>query len=180
MKTLILLRHAKSGWDDPVARDFDRPLNPKGERAAATMGRHLRDLGLRFDHIVASPAIRVVQTLEHFATGYGRASEATSDRRIYLASCATLLDLIRELDDAFAQVLLVGHNPGMEELALALVPDGDSEPLRPTIAHKFPTASVAEIRFDADRWADISPGSGHIAHFIRPRDIDAALGPDQN
>src|SRR4051812_23983857 len=71
MKTLTLLRHAKSGWDDPVARDFDRPLNPKGQRAAAMVGRHIKALGLVFDHVVASPAARVVETLEHVGHGYG-------------------------------------------------------------------------------------------------------------
>ena len=71
MKTLTLLRHAKSGWDDPVARDFDRPLNPKGQRAAAMVGRHMKALGLAFDHVVASPAARVVETLDHLGQGYG-------------------------------------------------------------------------------------------------------------
>ncbi|MBR0552944.1 SixA phosphatase family protein [Stakelama marina] len=177
MKTLILLRHAKSGWDDPVARDFDRPLNPKGERAATTMGRHLRNLGLRFDQIVASPALRVSQTLDHFAEGYGRSSPTMTDRRVYLASCATLIDIVRELDDNLARVLIVGHNPGLEELALALSEIGKSE-ARAAIEEKFPTASVAELRFDVDHWADVAPATGHIETFVRPRDLDAALGPD--
>jgi len=72
MKTLTLLRHAKSGWDDPVSRDFDRPLNAKGKRAAAMVGRHMRTLGLAFDHVVASPAVRVVETLDEIVTGYGQ------------------------------------------------------------------------------------------------------------
>jgi phosphohistidine phosphatase len=67
VKTLTLLRHAKSGWDDPVSRDFDRPLNPKGRRAAAMVGRHLRALGVGFDHVVASPAVRVEETLAEAA-----------------------------------------------------------------------------------------------------------------
>ena len=73
MKTLTLLRHAKSGWDDPVLRDFDRPLNGKGKRAAQLVGRNWRTLGLVFDHAIASPAVRVVETIEQVATGYGDA-----------------------------------------------------------------------------------------------------------
>src|ERR687885_612701 len=99
MKTLTLLRHAKSGWDDPVQRDFDRPLNAKGRRAAQTIGRHLRAQGCRFDHVIASPAARVQQTLAEVGDGYGEALAPHWDRRIYLASAATLLDLVRELPD---------------------------------------------------------------------------------
>src|SRR3989304_2785877 len=98
MKTLTLLRHAKSGWDDPVARDFDRPLNAKGMRAAVTMGRRAAELGLAVDRLVASPAARVKATLESFFEGMGRTLEPVWDRRIYLASAATLLEVIRETD----------------------------------------------------------------------------------
>ena len=129
MKTLTLLRHAKSGWDDPVARDFDRPLNPKGQRAAQTMGQHMRTLGLEFDHVLASPAVRVTETLEAVEAGYGTGLAPAWDKRIYLASSAMLLDLVRELPDALGRVLLVGHNPGLEDLALYLVPD-DGGPSR--------------------------------------------------
>jgi len=94
MKTLTLLRHAKSGWDDPVARDFDRPLNAKGKRAAAMVGRHMRSLGLTFDHAIASPAVRVSETLEQIESGYGRTIAPDLDRRVYLASAATLLDVV--------------------------------------------------------------------------------------
>ena len=80
MKTLTLLRHAKSGWDDPVARDFDRPLNARGRRAAVTMGRHVRDLQLRFDAVVASPATRVDETVVEFERGLGRALMPAWDR----------------------------------------------------------------------------------------------------
>ena len=93
MKTLTLLRHAKSGWDDPVMRDFDRPLNAKGARAAAVVGEQMRTLGLAFDHILASPALRVMETVEHLGRGYGRRIEPEWDRRLYLASAPMLLDL---------------------------------------------------------------------------------------
>ncbi|WP_157215622.1 SixA phosphatase family protein [Flavisphingomonas formosensis] len=178
MKRLTLLRHAKSGWDDPVSRDFDRPLNGKGHRAARAMGQHMRDLGMRFDHVVASPALRVVETLGEVWTGYGRTLDPHYDRRIYLASAATLLDVVQETPDEASSLLLSGHNPGMEELILLLVPDRDDDATRDRVEEKFPTASVAELQFDVDHWADIKPGGGRIARFVRPRDIDSALGPD--
>ncbi|MBY0520289.1 MAG: histidine phosphatase family protein [Sphingomonas sp.] len=179
MKTLTLLRHAKSGWDDPVARDFDRPLNPKGQRAAALIGRELRHLGMAFDHVLASPAVRVVETLDHVAKSYGAAIEPVWERRIYLASAATLLDLIAGLPDSASAVLMVGHNPGLEDLALMLARE-DCGTARSAIEEKFPTASVAELQFDVDQWRAVAAGEGTLARFIRPRDLDPALGPDED
>ncbi|WP_375285531.1 histidine phosphatase family protein [Sphingomonas sp.] len=178
MKTLTLLRHAKSGWDDPVARDFDRPLNPKGKRAAVAMGRHLRGLSLAFDHVVASPAQRVIETIGEFEGGFGTRLEPAWDRRAYLASPATLLDIIRETPADTARLLLVGHNPGLEELVLLLVADA-ADGLRDQVEEKYPTASVAEIAFAVQDWADVAPGTGRLERFIRPRDIDPALGPGE-
>jgi len=176
MKTLTLLRHAKSGWDDPVARDFDRPLNPKGQRAAALMGRHMKSLGLTFDHVLASPAARVTETLRHVGQGYGDELAPVWEQRVYLASAATLLDMIRELPDAAESVLISGHNPGLEELVLLL--SGDDSALRKQVEIKFPTASLAELRFGVRRWEDVMPGAGVLARFVRPRDLDPGLGPD--
>ncbi|NYT41669.1 histidine phosphatase family protein [Sphingomonas sp. R-74633] len=177
MKTLTLLRHAKSGWDDPVARDFDRPLNPKGQRAAAMVGRHMRAEGLAFDHVVASPAVRVIETLGQVATGYGSDLAPHWDQRLYLASAGTLLDVVHELPDGADKVLFSGHNPGLEELVLLL--SGENA-LRDSVEVKFPTASLAEMRFDVVRWADVKPGGGELLRFTRPRDLDPTLGPDYN
>ena len=177
MKRLTLLRHAKSGWDDPVTRDFDRRLNAKGKRAASTIGRHMREEGMAFDHVIASPASRVVETLDEVATGYGRPLSASFDKRVYLASASTLLDLVQDAPDAAGSLLLSGHNPGMEDLVLLLVPGG-SGGVRDAVEEKFPTASLAEIRFDADRWADLRPGGGTLVRFVRPRDLDPTLGPE--
>src|SRR5436190_497809 len=104
MKTLTLLRHAKSGWNDPVARDFDRPLNAKGRRAAQRIGAYLHDQHLNFDHVVASPAVRVVETLEQIAEGSGTAIKPAWDKRIYLASAVSLLDVIQESDDVYGSI----------------------------------------------------------------------------
>lgn len=177
MKTLILLRHAKSGWDDPVARDFDRPLNPKGQRAALAMGKHMKALGLEFDLVAASPAVRVVETLEQVGVGYGSDLAPAWDKRIYLASAATLLDLVHEFPEGADTVLISGHNPGLEELVLTLVPGGA---LRSDVEEKFPTAALAEIQFDVERWDDIEPRIGELIRFVRPRDLDPSLGPNRD
>lgn len=178
MKTLVLLRHAKSGWDDPALRDFDRPLNAKGQRAAALVGRKLRTMGLRFDRVVASPAVRVVETIDHAGRGYGGDLAPEYDRRVYLAAPTTLLDIVHALPDAIATILLVGHNPGLEELVLALVAPGHGDGLRSDVAAKFPTASVAVLTFDVDRWGDVALNRATLTDFVRPRDLDPALGPD--
>lgn len=179
MKTLTLLRHAKSGWDDPVARDFDRPLNPKGQRAAALIGRHLQAIDARFDHIIASPAVRVVETIDHVAKSYGATITPEWERRIYLASAATLLDLIGALPASATSVLMVGHNPGLEDLALMLARE-DGSAGRVAIEEKFPTASLAELQFEGDDWSAVAAGTGTLARFTRPRDLDPALGPDED
>ncbi|WP_294213590.1 histidine phosphatase family protein [uncultured Sphingomonas sp.] len=177
MKTLTLLRHAKSGWDDPVARDFDRPLNPKGRRAAVAMGRRLRELGLIFDRVIASPAVRVTETVAEVEKGLGRALSPAWDRRLYLASAPTLLDAVHEAAADARSLLLIGHNPGLEELTMLLVPD-TAGGLRDVVEEKYPTATLAEITFDTDDWTAISAGQGALTRFIRPRDVDPALGPD--
>lgn len=178
MKTLTLLRHAKSDWNDPAQRDFDRGLNARGKRAAAMMGSHLRSSGTVFDSVVASPAVRVVETLEQVELGYGRTLGPVWDRRIYLASAVTLLDLVHELPADVSRVLLVGHNPGLEDLALWLVPES-ADPPRVALEVKYPTATVAEISFEGD-WLDLAPGTARLARFVRPRDLDATLGPDED
>lgn len=178
MKRLTLLRHAKSDWDDPVARDFDRPLNGRGEKAALLMGRFAAQRAIRFDMLVASPAVRVVQTLETFFAGYGDTLDARWDRRIYLASAPTLFDVIRDLPDSADSALLAGHNPGLEELILDLVPDDGISPLREDVEIKFPTASIAVLDLPIDRWNDARENIATLASFTRPRDLDPALGPE--
>lgn len=177
MKTLTLLRHAKSGLDDMGLRDFDRTLNAKGRRAASVMGRHLRDEGLGFDRVVASPAVRVMQTLDAVGQGLGRRLAPEWDRRLYLASADELVAVVRALPGEAGRVLLVGHNPGLEDLVLMLVPEGAGA-LRGAVAAKYPTASLAEMTL-ADGWASAAEGAATLTRFVRPRDLDPSLGPDE-
>lgn len=177
MKTLTLLRHAKSGWDDPVSRDFDRPLNLRGRKAAQTIGREMRAQRLQFDLVIASPAVRVVETLAEVSDGCGENLSQSYDQRLYLASKDVLLEVISETDDGVESLLLVGHNPGLEKLALYLA--GESE-MRRELAMKYPTATIAEIQLATPNWKQVSEGTGTLTRFIRPRDIDPELGPDED
>ncbi len=177
MKILTLLRHAKSDWTDPVARDFDRPLNRRGRKGAVAIGRALRSEGVAFDAVIASPAVRVVETVRDVGESYGRGLEPSYDQGLYLAGPSALLERIHQVDDRVERLLVVGHNPGFEQLALMLSGAGEGR-LREALAEKYPTGTVAVIRFDADRWADVAPGEGTLIRFIRPRDLDPELGPD--
>jgi phosphohistidine phosphatase len=177
MKTLTLLRHAKSAWDDIVARDFDRPLNKRGRKAARTIGQEMRAQGLAFDRVMASPAVRVIETLADVAEGYGQGLEPEFDKRIYLASPETLLELVQATDDGAERLLIVGHNPGLEMLALLLT---RGEGLRAELALKYPTATIAEISLPVEHWSDVGAGAGTLKRFIRPRDLDPELGPDED
>lgn len=176
MKTLTLLRHAKSGWDDLVSRDFDRPLNPRGRRAARAVGQEMKAQGLAFDLVLASPAQRVIETLEEVSAGYG-AIGPEFDQRLYLASAATLMEIVRATPDPVGRLLLVGHNPGLEELALCLS-RRDEGGLRGEVEVKYPTGTVAQIELPAERWGEVKEGVGRMVRFIRPRDLDPELGPD--
>lgn len=176
MKRLYLLRHAKSGWDAPVASDFDRPLSRRGQKAARAMAREMRTLGLTFDRILASPAARVVETLEGLAEAWGHDPGAETDPRLYLASAATLLRIVQTAGEEHESLMLVGHNPGMEQLALLLSGEGE---YRDLLAEKFPTGALAEIELPVMHWAEVGEGQGILSRFIRPRDLDPELGPEE-
>ncbi|MFA7439896.1 MAG: histidine phosphatase family protein [Sphingomonadaceae bacterium] len=176
MPVLSLLRHAKSSWDDPVERDFDRPLNKRGHRAARRIGQFLADEKLRFDLVLASPAVRVRETIEGVEEGMGAKLNARFDERIYLASAAMLYSLVQETPDDVGHLLLIGHNPGLEDMALLATLD-KSAALRREVEEKYPTATLATLEFPGRRWAEVDEGRGHFVRFVRPRDLDPSLGP---
>lgn len=178
MKTLTLLRHAKSSWDDSVKRDFDRPINARGRRAASTMADYLAAQHFSCDLVLASPALRVRETLSSGAAALRGAWDIRFDERIYLASSATLIDVLRETDDAAQAVLMVGHNPGLEDLVLQLVPANADNPLRAEVEVKYPTAALAVMTLHVDHWRALRDGCAALTHFVRPRDLDPTLGPD--
>jgi phosphohistidine phosphatase len=149
MKTLTLLRHAKSDWDDTVQRDFDRPLNTRGRRAARTVGREMKRLGLAFDLCIASPAVRVRETLGEVEAAFG-ALAPSFDQRIYLADPDALLELVRSAPEVAGSLLLVGHNPGLEMLALSLAAPGIS-PMRGELVRPYPRPRPADPVHPATR-----------------------------
>ena len=172
MKTLAVLRHAKSSWDQPNVDDFDRPLNERGWKAARRIGNELKHRKLRFDLCLASPAARVRETLDGLSETYGELPfPVRFEQQVYLASCATLLELIRDVDDEVGALLLVGHNPGLEQLVAMLTQD-DKDGLRSRVEHKVPTAAVAVIELPSDCWADVQPGSGKLVELLLPKELD--------
>jgi phosphohistidine phosphatase len=132
---------------------------------------------LSFDHVVASPAVRIVETVEEVEAGYGGALAPAWDRRVYLASASSLLDVVHELPEGADTALLIGHNPGLEDLILLLIPDRAGDELRDSVEEKFPTAALAVMTFDVDRWDAVKANGGTLVSFTRPRDLDPALGP---
>jgi phosphohistidine phosphatase len=147
MKTLILVRHAKSSWEDRGLPDHERPLNARGQRDAPIMGERLADRGLEVDRIVSSSAIRALTTAEIIAEALGlSAHDIVVDDRLYLADPQTLLEVVDELEEYLDCVMMFGHNPGMTDLANMLAPRHFDY---------VPTCGVVELRYEIDAWADV-------------------------
>lgn len=174
MKILGLLRHAKSDWGASDKRDFDRGLNDRGRRGAALIGEHIRDHGIVWDKVLASPAERVRRTLDAADLGI----EPEYDERLYLAGPDTMIDVLHEDAGDADTVLLVGHNPGLGDMLFTLVSPANENELYDEAKVKFPTAAFAVYELDIDDWSQLRPECGRLVHFARPRDLDPALGPD--
>jgi phosphohistidine phosphatase len=170
MRSLTLLRHAKSSWDDESLDDFHRPLNERGERAARAMGKHLAAKGAKFDLILASPARRVVETLECLAEGGWDPKPVRYDQAIYHGSTGGLLEIVRSTADDVRRLMLVGHNPALGMLALQLAEE-DEEGLRAAVSAKYPTGALAEMALDIESWDDAAPQCGRLVAFTPPRSL---------
>lgn len=174
MRTLLLLRHAKSSWDRPDLDDMERPLNARGQRAAPLMGRYISGRGLVPDLVLCSTAIRARQTLElvtaEWETIDGDEVNVSMRSSLYLASVGELLAMVKRADDDAKSIMIVGHNPGLAIFAGLLADRGDSKGLR-AIATKFPTAALAVVDLDIGGWKDIAPGGGVLRFFVRPKDL---------
>lgn len=173
MRRLMLLRHAKSDWAKPGLDDHDRPLNARGREAAPRMGAYMARHGLLPDLIVASTARRVVETLDHLLPAFDRPPKIISEPRVYDAGEDTLLGILKETPRAAHNLLLVGHNPGMAELASLLIASGDAD-ARQRLIEKFPTAALAVIDFALDDWGKLHPHGGRLDRFVVPRALEAA------
>jgi phosphohistidine phosphatase len=169
MKTLYLLRHAKSDWGDSSLDDHDRPLAARGERAAAVMGVHFSQRGYQPSLVLCSSARRTRQTLDFLLPHLPGDPEVLFEEGIYLASRGQLTARIQEIDDGRSRVLLIGHNPGIADLARSLAGSGDRDSLRRMA--RFPTAASAVCEFDLERWRDLAPGSGRLVAYAVPKDL---------
>lgn len=172
MKTLALFRHAKSDWSDPRLGDFDRPLAPRGIKAAPRMARAMKGLGLAPDLVLCSEALRTRQTWDLAAPEIGAAARLVVRRALYLAAPGELLEAVRGVEPETETLMLIGHNPGMENLAAALAgPDSDPAAVQ-RMGRKFPTAALAVLTFEIAAWRNAAPGTGRLTHFLQPRDLD--------
>ena len=171
MKRLAILRHAKSSWADAGMDDFDRPLNDRGRKAAGRIGEELKARKLRFDLVLASSAARVRETIAGVGEEYEFGSDVRFDDELYGASAEMLFAVVRALPEKMISVLIVGHNPGLEQVVAALTRN-DAAGLRARIAKKFPTAALAVIELDVGQWERVSPGCGEIVELILPRELD--------
>ena len=172
---LILLRHAKSSWDAPGLRDHDRPLASRGKRAAPAMGRHLVDSDLRIDRVLTSTAARAMSTALAFVEAFDPAVPVLERRDLYHADPWDMLEIARDagLGRDFEHIMLVGHNPGMHDLALDLCGEGPDRQVR-RLESKFPTGALAEFDLPDGDPTKLGEGAGRLVRFLRPKDLPDA------
>jgi phosphohistidine phosphatase len=173
MRRLMLLRHAKAAWPQGVEGggidDIDRPLAPRGQAVAPLMADYLKNEYLFPDHVVVSAALRTRQTWDLLMPILGEGS-VHIEPRLYEASPETLLHLIQQLNDNHRHVLMIGHNPGFEDVARLLVGQGDRYAFA-RMAAKFPTCGLAVIDFDNPSWRAVTPRSGRLERFVTPHSL---------
>jgi phosphohistidine phosphatase len=162
-KRLFLLRHAKSSWDDPGLADHDRPLAPRGVKAAKAMGGYLKRERIRPSLVLSSSARRTRETVERLAPD----GDVWIERELYAASDGELLKRLQRVPDTVDSVMLVGHNPGIQDLAVSLA-GGGAELER--VERKFPTGALATLEFTGD-WRSLRPGSAKLVNFVRPKQL---------
>jgi phosphohistidine phosphatase len=168
MKMVTLMRHGKSDWDAPFSTDFERPLKNRGRKDAARMGRFMRDLDLVPELIISSPANRAHNTAELFAEAAGFEDEIEWEGAIYGADSVELVSLLRSASDAYDHVMIVGHNPGLEELCSRLI---GTDPYGPAWGIRMPTAAVAHLLLDIVSWNDVQASSGQLQWLTTPRSL---------
>jgi len=164
MKTLFIMRHAKSSWDDASLADFDRPLNKRGEKAALFMGEFMHENGLEPSIMINSPAVRARKTAKLVKKAGGFRCELNFDEHIYEASPHALLHVVSDIDDAYPSAMLVGHNPGMEGLIRLLT----------AAVERMSTATLAVIDLDITRWNEVRDRSGRLRNVFRPKELTSS------
>jgi phosphohistidine phosphatase len=163
MRTVHLLRHAKSDWNDEAIEDRERPLAPRGIKAARQLAQHLKKADFEVDLVLSSPARRTRETVELIRPALGKA-EISFEKDLYGASAEELLKRLRRLPRKVAAVLIVGHNPGIEIVASLLLPEDAG-------LGRFPTGALASLRFPGNDWKSIQEGGAEAIGFITPKEL---------
>lgn len=171
MRRLILFRHSKADRSQPGERDIDRALTERGRRDAAQTGAYIASHALTPDRVLLSPARRTQQTWEQAAAALQPAPAASIVERLYDASGHTVLAAVKEVPASARSVLVVGHNPGLHDLALLLAAAGDVD-ARERLAEKLPTSGLIVLDFAIDDWTRLHPHSGRLERFVTPRSLE--------
>ena len=161
MRTLYLLRHAKSSWKDASLADFERPLKGRGRDAAEQMGRFLASKKVTVGSLISSPSVRTRQTIDIVLGHVQLGVEPQFDQRIYEASLSTLVQIVSEISDDNKAAMLVGHNPGMEEMLAFLTRE----------SRHMPTCALAKISIAGSSWKEAQRGAGKLEWFVTPKDL---------
>jgi len=171
MPTLLLLRHAKSSWEDPTLEDFERPLSKRGARAAPLIGARLAREKLKPELVLCSPAVRTRATLALVVPELvGAAPEIVYEDALYLATAADLVERLRRLEPRWLRVMIVGHNPGLHAAALSLTGGGARKDIA-ALATGFPTAALAVLELPGAGWSSLAPASCRLELFVTPKEL---------
>jgi phosphohistidine phosphatase len=168
VKRLYVLRHAKSSWNQPDLPDQERPLSGRGRGAAKGMAKHLRTEGLSPSLVLCSSALRARQTLDALAPALPKDTAISVEDGLYGAGAQELLQRLRDVPEPCPSVLLIGHNPAVQELTLLLAGSGKG---LDRAATKFPTAALATLEVDSALWSELGPAGAELVAFVVPRDL---------
>jgi phosphohistidine phosphatase len=168
VRTVFLLRHGKSNWSDATLDDIDRPLAPRGERASRRIAKYMRRKKIRPELVLCSTSVRTRQTLESIQPALGKSRRVELLPDLYAASERELLERLQALPESVSSVMLVGHNPGLHDLALALASRGEE---LPQLEAKFPTGALATLVVGSESWSALRPGDAELVDYVVPRQL---------
>lgn len=169
-RVIYLFRHAKSSWDDPTLEDIERPLAPRGQRAAEVMRDYMQLADVEPDLVLCSSTERTRQTLETVLPAMGEDVKVRYDRGIYHGGLVALTNRLRRVPDEVRSVMMVGHNPTLQALAVSLANGGDAKALA-RLEAKFPAGALATLVPKQDRWKDLEPGACELHSLVLPREL---------
>lgn len=172
MKKLLLMRHGKSDWNKPGQEDIERPLAPRGQKAAGRIAAWIEEHGLRPDAALVSTARRTQETWQLAKDAFGNGVSSEIQEALYLASPGELLEQLAGIADSHATVLVIGHNPGLESLSHLLAGPGTDSAALAELRRGFPTAALAVFELARDSWSSLSSDGARMTDFVRPRDLE--------